>query len=178
MATRAETRRAPAAEQSQNDSPAAGGSAQSSDSSQASEGKGGSFDYAKAAIATAEKKGGGKAVEVDYDKTRVWKIDVFKGSKKTEIKINDDGSKVESTGKSEAVKSAKQNDYDSVKITMDQALENAIHQQAGTIDEADISTDGGQLNYSVEIYPQDADKSVNVHVDPRSGDILKGIKDD
>lgn len=63
------------------------------------------------------------------------------------------------------------------KTSLKDALKKAIDEQAGTIDEADLDTDG-QPTWSVEIYPEGKTDSVDVYVSAIDGSIVDEPADD
>ncbi|OFT93499.1 PepSY domain-containing protein [Brevibacterium sp. HMSC24B04] len=140
--------------------------------------KGGSLEAAHAAIDLAEKEIGGKAIEIDFDDEKTWELTVLKGSEKHEVEINAEGTEIVKKEKDDD--QAEREDVDALKkakTSLKDALKKAIDEQAGTIDEADLDTDG-EPTWSVEIYPEGKTDSVDVYVSAINGSIVDEPADD
>ncbi|WP_082784821.1 PepSY domain-containing protein [Brevibacterium ravenspurgense] len=140
--------------------------------------KGGSLEAAQAAIDLAEKEIGGKAIEIDFDDEKTWELTVLKGSEEHEVEINAEGTEVLKKEKDDD--QADKEDVDALKkakTSLKDALKKAIDEQAGTIDEADLDTDG-EPTWSVEIYPEGKTDSVDVYVSAINGSIVDEPADD
>ncbi|WP_019174335.1 PepSY domain-containing protein [Brevibacterium ravenspurgense] len=140
--------------------------------------KGGSLEAAQAAIDLAEKEIGGKAIEIDFDDEKTWELTVLKGSEKHEVEINAEGTEIVKKEKDDD--QAEREDVDALKkakTSLKDALKKAIDEQAGTIDEADLDTDG-EPTWSVEIYPEGKTDSVDVYVSAINGSIVDEPADD
>lgn len=140
--------------------------------------KGGSLEAAQAAIDLAEKEIGGKAIEIDFDDEKTWELTVLKGSEKHEVEINAEGTEIVKKEKDDD--QADKEDVDALKkakTSLKDALKKAIDEQAGTIDEADLDTDG-EPTWSVEIYPEGKTDSVDVYVSAINGSIVDEPADD
>ena len=148
------------------------------DDDAAADEKGGSLEAAHAAIDLAEKEIGGKAIEIDFDDEKTWELTVLKGSEEHEVEINAEGTEVLKKEKDDD--QAYKEDVDALKkakTSLKDALKKAIDEQAGTIDEADLDTDG-QPTWSVEIYPEGKTDSVDVYVSAINGSIVDEPADD
>ena len=140
--------------------------------------KGGSLEAAQAAIDLAEKEIGGKAIEIDFDDEKTWELTVLKGSEEHEVEINAEGTEILKKEKDDD--QADKEDVDALKkakTSLKDALKKAIDEQAGTIDEADLDTDG-EPTWSVEIYPEGKTDSVDVYVSAINGSIVDEPADD
>ena len=140
--------------------------------------KGGSLEAAQAAIDLAEKEIGGKAIEIDFDDEKTWELTVLKGSEEHEVEINAEGTEIVKKEKDDD--EADKEDVDALKkakTSLKDALKKAIDEQAGTIDEADLDTDG-EPTWSVEIYPEGKTDSVDVYVSAINGSIVDEPEDD
>ena len=140
--------------------------------------KDGSLEAAQAAIDLAEKEIGGKAIEIDFDDEKTWDLTVLKGSDEHEVEINAEGTEIVKKEKDDD--EADKKDVDALKkakTSLKDALKKAIDEQAGTIDEADLATDG-EPTWSVEIYPEGKTDSVDVYVSAMNGDIVDEPADD
>ena len=148
------------------------------DDDAAADEKGGSLEAAHAAIDLAEKEIGGKAIEIDFDDEKTWELTVLKGSEEHEVEINAEGTEVLKKEKDDD--QAEREDVDALKkakTSLKDALKKAIDEQAGTIDEADLDTDG-EPTWSVEIYPEGKTDSVDVYVSAINGSIVDEPADD
>ena len=148
------------------------------DDDAAADEKGGSLEAAHAAIDLAEKEIGGKAIEIDFDDEKTWELTVLKGSEEHEVEINAEGTEVLKKEKDDD--EAEREDVDALKkakTSLKDALKKAIDEQAGTIDEADLDTDG-EPTWSVEIYPEGKTDSVDVYVSAMNGEIVDEPEDD
>lgn len=140
--------------------------------------KGGSLEAAQAAIDLAEKEIGGKAIEIDFDDEKTWELTVLKGSEEHDVEINAEGTEIVKKEKDDD--QADKKDVDALKkakTSLKDALKKAIDEQAGTIDEADLDTDG-EPTWSVEIYPEGKTDSVDVYVSAIDGSIVDEPEDD
>ncbi|KXZ57211.1 Peptidase propeptide and YPEB domain protein [Brevibacterium ravenspurgense] len=140
--------------------------------------KGGSLEAAQAAIDLAEKEIGGKAIEIDFDDEKTWELTVLKGSEEHEVEINAEGTEIVKKEKDDD--EAEREDVDALKkakTSLKDALKKAIDEQAGTIDEADLESDG-EPTWSVEIYPEGKTDSVDVYVSAMNGEIVDEPEDD
>lgn len=140
--------------------------------------KDGSLEAAHAAIGLAEKEIGGKAESIDFDDDKTWDVTVLKGSEEHEVEINAEGTEVLKKEKDDD--QADKEDVDALKITkisLKEALQRALDEQAGTIDDAELESDGN-ITWSVEIYPEGKTDSVEVYVSAMNGDIVDEPADD
>lgn len=140
--------------------------------------KGGSLEAAHAAIDLAEKEIGGKTIEIDFDDDKTWDLTVLKGTEEHEVEINAEGTEIIKKEKDDD--EAEREDVDALKkakTSLKDALKKAIDEQAGTIDEADLDTDG-EPTWSVEIYPEGKTDSVDVYVSAMNGEIVDEPEDD
>lgn len=140
--------------------------------------KGGSLEAAHAAIDLAEKEIGGKAESIDFDDDKTWDVTVLKGSEEHEVEINAEGTEVLKKEKDDD--QADKEDVDAlkiVKISLKEALQRALDEQAGTIDDAELESDGN-ITWSVEIYPEGKTDSVDVYVSAMNGEIVDEPADD
>lgn len=135
--------------------------------------KGGSVKTANKAIDTAEKAvKGSKAIAIDFDDDNEWDVDVIANGQVTELKISGNGTKVLEKDKDDDVDSDKRNAADAVRQTLKQAIASATRHTPGTVDEAELESDGG-VHWEVKVYPKGKSDSVKLKVHHRSGDIIK-----
>ena len=148
------------------------------DDDAAADEKGGSLEAAHAAIDLAEKEIGGKAESIDFDDDKTWDVTVLKGSEEHEVEINAEGTEVLKKEKDDD--QADKEDVDALKITkisLKEALQRALDEQVGTIDDAELESDGN-ITWSVEIYPKGKTDSVDVYVSAMNGEIVDEPADD
>ena len=135
--------------------------------------KGGSVDAANAAIDTAEGEvKDSKAIGIEFEDDGAWKVDVLAGSKKTEVKVSADGSSVEGKDDEEKADSKDKNAASVVRQTLKEAIASATRHTPGTVDEAELSSDGN-VHWEVKVYPKGKTESVKFKIHHRSGDIIK-----
>ena len=135
--------------------------------------KGGSVDAANAAIDTAEGEvKDSKAIGIEFEDDGAWKVDVLAGSKKTEVKVSADGSSVEGKDDEEKADSKDKNAASVVRQTLKEAIASATRHTPGTVDEAELSSDGN-VHWEVKVYPKGKSESVKFKIHHRSGDIIK-----
>ena len=135
--------------------------------------KGGSVDAANAAIDTAEGEvKDSKAIGIEFEDNGAWKVDVLAGSKKTEVKVSADGSSVEGKDDEEKADSKDKNAASVVRQTLKEAIASATRHTPGTVDEAELSSDGN-VHWEVKVYPKGKSESVKFKIHHRSGDIIK-----
>ena len=135
--------------------------------------KGGSVDAANAAIDTAEGEvKDSKAIGIEFEDDGAWKVDVLAGSKKTEVKVSADGSSVEGKDDEEMADSKDKNAASVVRQTLKEAIASATRHTPGTVDEAELSSDGN-VHWEVKVYPKGKSESVKFKIHHRSGDIIK-----
>lgn len=135
--------------------------------------KGGSVEAANAAIDTAEGEvKDSKAIGIEYEDDGTWKVEVLAGSKKIELKLSADGSSVEGKDDEDDADSDDKNAASQVRQTLKEAIASATRHTPGTVDEAELSSDGG-VHWDVEIYPKGKTDTVDLKIHHRSGDVIK-----
>lgn len=138
--------------------------ASASDSAQ-----GGELEAATAAIETAEAENGGTAHHIDWDDNEHWEIDVV-GDREWEYQVSADGSSVEQTDEDDA-DSDDQREVEQAEVSLLEALETALEDTPGTIDDAELDEDDGSLHWEVGIYAEGSSDSTDIRIDAQSGDI-------
>ena len=135
--------------------------------------KGGSVDASNAAIDTAEGEvKDSKAIGIEFEDEGTWKVEVLAGSKKTELKVSADGSSVEGKDDEEKADSEDTNAASVVRQTLKEAIASATRHTPGTVDEAELSSDG-EVHWEVKVYPKGKSESVELKIHHRSGDVIK-----
>ena len=136
--------------------------------------KGGSKDNALKAIDTAEKEIGGKVVDLDWDDDKSgWDVEVVKGNKSHEIEISPDGSKITNRDEVEDVDSDDRREYDAIKVDIRKAIETALKDTPGGLDDVSVDEEQGQIMWEVDVYPEGCGSDVTIYIDVKSGKILK-----
>lgn len=136
--------------------------------------KGGSKDNALKAIDTAEKEIGGKVVDLDWDDDKSgWDVEVVKGNKSHEIEISPDGSKITNRDEVEDVDSDDRREYDAIKVDIRTAIETALKDTPGGLDDVSVDEEQGQIMWEVDVYPEGGGSDVTIYIDVKSGKILK-----
>lgn len=149
----------------------------SADNNAQAQTKGGSQQNALKAIETAEKEVGGKVVDLDWDDDKSgWSVDVVKGNKSHELEVAADGSKVTNQDEVEDVDSDDRREYDAIKVEIAKAIETALKDTPGTLDDVSVDEEQGQIMWEVDIYPEGGGADVTVYVDVKSGQVLKKDK--
>ena len=136
--------------------------------------KGGSKDNALKAIDTAEKEIGGKVVDLDWDDDKSgWDVEVVKGNKSHEIEISPDGSKITNRDEVEDVDSDDRREYEAIKVDIRKAIETALKDTPGGLDDVSVDEEQGQIMWEVDVYPEGGGSDVTIYIDVKSGKILK-----
>ncbi len=136
--------------------------------------KGGSKDNALKAIDTAEKEIGGKVVDLDWDDDKSgWDVEVVKGNKSHEIEISPDGSKITNRDEVEDVDSDDRREHDAIKVDIRKAIETALKDTPGGLDDVSVDEEQGQIMWEVDVYPEGGGSDVTIYIDVKSGKILK-----
>lgn len=136
--------------------------------------KGGSKDNALKAIDTAEKEIGGKVVDLDWDDDKSgWDVEVVKGNKSHEIEISPDGSKITNRDEVEDVDSDDRREHDAIKVDICKAIETALKDTPGGLDDVSVDEEQGQIMWEVDVYPEGGGSDVTIYIDVKSGKILK-----
>ena len=136
--------------------------------------KGGSKDNALKAIDTAEKEIGGKVVDLDWDDDKSgWDVEVVKGNKSHEIEISPDGSKITNRDEVEDIDSDDRREYDAIKVDIRKAIETALKDTPGGLDDVSVDEEQGQIMWEVDVYPEGGGSDVTIYIDVKSGKILK-----
>ncbi|TGO04711.1 PepSY domain-containing protein [Serinibacter arcticus] len=123
-----------------------------------------------AAIGIAESETGGVAYAIDdSDDDGGWEVDVRTGDTSVEVRVGADG--VVSGTEADDLDGEDRRILDAVGITLAQAIEAAVAETGGTLDDADLTDDDGD---HVEVTVDTAERTdVDVHLDPVSGDVLR-----
>lgn len=135
--------------------------------------KGGPVEAANAAIDTAEAEvKDSKAIGIEHEDDGTWQVDVLAGNKKVEVKVSADGSSVEKKDDEDDADSDDKNAASQVRQTLKEAIASATRHTPGTVDEAELSSDG-EVHWEVSVYPKGKTESVELKIHHRSGDVIK-----
>lgn len=125
-----------------------------------------------AAITTAESETGGVAYAIDdSDDDGGWEVTVRTGDSSVEVRVGADGAVVGT--EPDDLDGDDRQILDGVQITLVQAIEAAVAETGGVLDDADLSDDDDD-QASVEVTVDTADRTdVDVHLDPVTGEVLR-----
>lgn len=125
------------------------------------------------AIATAEKAENGKAFEIDdEDDDNTWEVDVMVGDRSIEVKVSADGNTVISRDDDDDADNDDRARLDRAQITLAQAIEAALREVPGLLDDAELDDEDNRDVWEVTIDAPDND-DVDVYVSPQDGTIIK-----
>lgn len=129
---------------------------------------------ALAAIATAQAETGGVAYEIDdEDDNREWEVEVRVGDRSVEVNVSFDGGTVLSTDDDDDLDSDDRAALDAATITLEQAIETALAEVNGTLDDVELDSDDGRHYWEVTIDDSDRGDDVEVKVDVTTGEIIE-----
>ncbi|GAA4506606.1 PepSY domain-containing protein [Brevibacterium yomogidense] len=134
--------------------------------------RGGSLEDARTAIDTAEAENGGTAHEIDFDDDDHWEIDVIGSDREWEYHVSADGTTIEKTEEDD-LDDDDRRELEEAEVSLVEALEIALDHTAGTIDDAELDEDDGVLHWEVEIYVDGSDRTRDLYVDAKSGDVTE-----
>ncbi|HJG79361.1 MAG TPA: PepSY domain-containing protein [Brevibacterium senegalense] len=153
-------------------------SADSADSSaDSAQSRGGDLDDARTAVQTAEDENGGTAHSLDFDDNDLWEVTVLADGTEWEYDISTDGSTIERTDEDTEDDADDQRELDQAEVTLIEALETALEDTPGTIDDIDLDEDDGTLRWDVSIHPEGDSGEQEIEVDAASGDIVSSRHD-
>lgn len=134
--------------------------------------QGGTIAQAKAAIGSALKKYDGEAVNLRNVQGDHWLVTVYSGNRVRDVTVTQDGTKATKSGPFGAPRSGDAAQWEGVKISLQQAIVNAEHRQAGRVLSARITDKGGELHFEVRIIPPNNGAAVTVKLTSRNGDVI------
>lgn len=134
--------------------------------------RGGSLEDARTAIDTAEAENGGTAHQIDFDDDDHWEIDVIGSDREWEYHISADGTTIEKTEEDD-LDDDDRRELEEAEVSLVEALEIALDHTAGTIDDAELDEDDGVLHWEVEIHVDGSDRTRELYVDAKSGDVTE-----
>ncbi|GAA2090127.1 MULTISPECIES: PepSY domain-containing protein [Brevibacterium] len=150
----------------------------------------GELSAALAAVETAEQEAGGTAYDLDFDEAddddddddddrddaddlreAHWSVSGFDGDREWEVHVSEDGASVLGTEEDRADDDDRR-EAEAASVTLVEALEAAVGDTPGTVDDASLDEEGGTLAWEISIYPEGQDRSTDVYVDAESGEIV------
>lgn len=123
------------------------------------------------AIVTAEGAANGTAYEIDHDDNR-WKVDVLVDARSIEVEVSTDGNTVASQDDDDDADDDDRARLDRAQITLTQAIEAALTEAPGRLDDADLDDENGQDVWEVSIDTADGD-DIEVYVSTQDASIVK-----
>lgn len=128
-------------------------------------------DIALAAIRTAEAEAGGEAYEIDdTDDDGTWEVDVRVGDRSVEVTVDPEGTTVLET-EDDDLDGEDRAALDAATVTLTEAIEIAIDEAGGVLDDAELETDDGRQAWEVTVDTEEHDDlEVLVSV---TGDVIK-----
>lgn len=125
------------------------------------------------AIATAQQAENGIAYEIDdEDDDNTWEVDVMVGDRSIEVDVSADGNTVLSRDDDDDADDDDRVRLDRAQITLTQAVEAALAEVPGALDDAELDDEDGQDVWEVSIDTQ-GDDDVEVYVSTQDGSIIK-----
>lgn len=127
-----------------------------------------------AAIEAAEADQDGTAVEIDdQDDDGTWEVTVRIGDRTVEVTVGADG-EVAGTDDEDDLDAEDIAALDAATTTLAEAIETAVAQTGGVLDDAELDEEDGTYVWKVSVDGTDAgDDDVEVHVDTVSGEVVK-----
>lgn len=124
------------------------------------------------AIATAAQAAGGTAYELDdADDDGQWEIDVMVGDRNHEVTVAADGQTVVSREEDDA-DTEDRNRLQQAQTTIEQAIEAALMEVPGNLDDVELDDDNGRTVWEVTVDEQNM-QDVEVYVDVVTGDVVR-----
>jgi len=128
-------------------------------------------DIALTAIRTAEAEAGGEAYEIDdIDDDGTWEVDVRVGDRSVEVTVDSEGTTVLET-EDDDLDGEDRAALDAATVTLTEAIEIAIDEAGGVLDDAELETDDGRQAWEITVDTGEHDDlEVLVSV---TGDVIK-----
>lgn len=125
------------------------------------------------AVATAEQAENGRAYEIDdEDDDNTWEVDVMVGDRSVEVKVSADGNNVISRDDDDDFDNDDRARLDRAQINLTQAIEAALREVPGRLDDAELDDEDNRDVWEVTIDTPDND-DIDVYVSPQDGSIIK-----
>ena len=124
-----------------------------------------------AAIVSAEAEASGVAFGIDdADDDQTWEVDVRTDAGVTEVRVSADGSEVLGT-ELDDLDADDAAALDAATITLAEAIEAAVAETGGMLDDAELSDDGGVVHFE-ETVDTDERRDVDVDIDAATGAVI------
>ncbi|MFX0537969.1 PepSY domain-containing protein [Ornithinimicrobium sp. Y1847] len=129
---------------------------------------------ALAAIATAEEETGGIAYEIDdQDDDGTWEVDVRVDDRSVEVTVSEDGTEVVGT-EDDDLDDDDRAALDAAEITIQEAIQIAIDEVGGVLDDVELEEDDGRYYWEVSVDSTDRGMDdVEVKIDVTTGEIIE-----
>lgn len=125
------------------------------------------------AIATAERSENGRAYEIDdEDDDNTWEVDVMVGDRSIEVNVSGDGNTVISRDDDDDADDDDRARLDRAQISLTQAIEAALAEVPGALDDAELDDEDDRDVWEVSI-DVSGDDDVEVYVSTQDASILK-----
>ncbi len=124
-----------------------------------------------AAIVSAEAEASGVAFGIDdANDDQTWEVDVRTDAGVTEVRVSADGSEVLGT-ELDDLDADDAAALDAATITLAEAIEAAVAETGGMLDDAELSDDGGVVHFEVTV-DTDERRDVDVDIDAATGAVI------
>lgn len=123
------------------------------------------------AITTAQQAENGTAYEIDEGDDNTWEVIMVVGERTVQANVSADGNTVISQGDATVDEEAR-NRLDRAQITLSQAIENALREVPGSLDDVDLDADNARDAWQVTIDTAE-NQGVEVYVSPEDGSIIR-----
>ncbi len=117
------------------------------------------------AIGTAEEETGGTAYEIDdQDDDGSWEVDVALDGRSIEVTVSADGTSVLGTEDDDDLDDDDRAGLDAASITLQEAIQVAVDEVGGVLDDAELEEEDGQHYWEVSVDTAEGDDHVDVEV--------------
>lgn len=117
------------------------------------------------AIGTAEEETGGTAYEIDdQDDDGSWEVDVALDGRSIEVTVSADGTSVLATEDDDDLDDDDRAGLDAASITLQEAIQVAVDEVGGVLDDAELEEEDGQHYWEVSVDTTEGDDDVDVEV--------------
>lgn len=129
---------------------------------------------ALSAIATAEDEVGGTAYAIDdQDDDGTWEIDLRVGDRSHEVTVAQDGASGVEKNEEDDLDDDDRAGLDAATITIAEAIEIAIDEVGGVLDDAELGEDDGRHSFEVTLDGTDRGDDVDVKIDVATGEVIE-----
>lgn len=131
-------------------------------------------EQAHAAVETAESEVDGRLLELERDTEdgeEIWEAEVAAGDEEYEFDISLDGTEVLSS-ETEPLEDKHRDELDAASVEATDAIETAIGEVGGTIDEIELDDHAGTIVWEVDVLPEGNGSTEEVIIDAASGEVI------